>query len=46
MRAEKVVLEDKFALFAKHWDPKIIGALNGQHVKLVKFRGLFNGLRT
>jgi hypothetical protein len=46
MSPEKVVLDDKFALFAKHWDPKIIGALNGQHVKLVKFRGPCNRLRT
>jgi mannose-6-phosphate isomerase-like protein (cupin superfamily) len=36
-----VNLADKFALFASHWDPKIVGELNGQHVKLVKFKGLF-----
>jgi len=38
---EKISLAEKFAAFSKHWDPKIIGALNGQHVKLVKFKGSF-----
>jgi mannose-6-phosphate isomerase-like protein (cupin superfamily) len=41
MTVEKVTLAEKFALFSTHWDPKIVGALNGQHVKLVKFRGPF-----
>lgn len=41
MAPEKVVLAEKFTLISKHWDPKIIGALNGQHVKLVKFKGPF-----
>jgi mannose-6-phosphate isomerase-like protein (cupin superfamily) len=27
--------------FHTHWDPKIIGELNGQHVKLVKLEGEF-----
>ena len=38
---EKVNLADKFALFNTHWDPKIVGELNGQQVKLVKFSGSF-----
>ncbi|HTE11563.1 MAG TPA: cupin domain-containing protein [Chitinophagaceae bacterium] len=38
---EKVNLSEKFALFNEHWDPKIAGALNGQHVKLVKLKGPF-----
>ena len=38
---EKVNLAEKLALFADHWSPKIVGELNGQHVKLVKFRGEF-----
>jgi mannose-6-phosphate isomerase-like protein (cupin superfamily) len=38
---ETINLADKFALFSAHWSPKIIAALNGQHVKLVKFRGAF-----
>jgi mannose-6-phosphate isomerase-like protein (cupin superfamily) len=37
----KINLEEKFALFREHWSPRIVGALNGQHVKLVKFQGEF-----
>jgi len=39
--ANKVNLADKFGRFSAHWSPKIVAALNGQHVKLVKFRGEF-----
>ncbi|HEY8504278.1 MAG TPA: GNAT family N-acetyltransferase, partial [Gemmataceae bacterium] len=35
----KVNLREKFALFGDHWNPRIVGELNGQQVKLVKFRG-------
>ena len=38
---QKVNLEQKLASFADHWSPKIVGELNGQHVKLVKFQGEF-----
>ncbi len=38
---EKVNLSEKLALFADHWSPKIVGELNGQQVKLVKFQGEF-----
>jgi mannose-6-phosphate isomerase-like protein (cupin superfamily) len=38
---EKVNLAEKFAAFAEHWRPKIVGELNGQEVKLVKFQGVF-----
>jgi len=38
---DKVNLEQKFSLFTDHWSPKIVGELNGQHVKLVKFKGEF-----
>jgi mannose-6-phosphate isomerase-like protein (cupin superfamily) len=38
---EKVNLQQKFAFFEEHWSPKIVGELNGQHVKLVKFKGEF-----
>jgi mannose-6-phosphate isomerase-like protein (cupin superfamily) len=34
-------LKDKFAAFEEHWSPKVVGDLNGQHVKLVKFKGEF-----
>lgn len=37
----KVNLAEKFALFADHWSPKVVGDLNGQQVKLVKFQGEF-----
>jgi mannose-6-phosphate isomerase-like protein (cupin superfamily) len=40
-RMEKVNLADKLALFTDHWSPKIVGELNGQQVKLVKFQGPF-----
>jgi mannose-6-phosphate isomerase-like protein (cupin superfamily) len=36
-----VNLADTLASFSSHWDPKVIGELNGQHVKLVKFQGEF-----
>ncbi len=38
---QKVNLSDKLARFSAHWQPKIVGDLNGQHVKLVKFKGPF-----
>ncbi|HEY1582219.1 MAG TPA: cupin domain-containing protein [Chthoniobacterales bacterium] len=38
---EKVNLEKKFGAFTEHWRPKIVGELNGQEVKVVKFQGLF-----
>jgi len=38
---DKVNLHAKLTLFADHWAPRIVGELNGQHVKLVKFQGEF-----
>ncbi|HTN18275.1 MAG TPA: cupin domain-containing protein [Chitinophagaceae bacterium] len=38
---DKVNVAQKLSLFAEHWSPKIVGELNGQHVKLVKFKGEF-----
>jgi mannose-6-phosphate isomerase-like protein (cupin superfamily) len=38
---EKVNLAEKLALINEHWRPKVVGELNGQEVKLVKFRGAF-----
>ena len=38
---KKVNLEQKFAAFTDHWRPKIVGELNGQEVKIVKFQGVF-----
>jgi len=37
----KVNLAEKLALFSDYWSPKIVGELNGQHVKLAKLRGEF-----
>jgi mannose-6-phosphate isomerase-like protein (cupin superfamily) len=38
---EKVNLSQKFSRINEHWDPRIAGELNGQMVKLVKFKGPF-----
>ena len=38
---EKISLPDKFAKFSEHWRPKVVAALNGQEVKLVKVQGVF-----
>lgn len=37
----KVNLTEKFAQIHEHWRPKVIGELNGQEVKAVKFQGEF-----
>lgn len=37
----KINLTDKLGRFSDHWNPRIVAELNGQHVKLVKFRGEF-----
>ena len=37
----KVSLSGKLAQFSQPWRPKIVGELNGQQVKLVKFQGEF-----
>ncbi len=41
MSGEKVNIAEKLSLFGEHWSPKIVGELNGQHVKLVKLLGEF-----
>jgi mannose-6-phosphate isomerase-like protein (cupin superfamily) len=38
---QKVNLVEKLAMFSEHWKPKIVGELNAQQVKLVKFLGPF-----
>ena len=37
----KVDLAEKFSLFNEHWQPKIVGELNGQYVKVAKLKGEF-----
>lgn len=34
-------LEEKFSQFSDHWNPRIIGELNGQNVKIAKVQGEF-----
>lgn len=36
-----IQLTDKLAAFQEHFSPKVIAELNGQEVKVVKFRGSF-----
>lgn len=38
---EKVNIAEKLSLFNDYWNPRIAGELNGQQVKLVKFKGEF-----
>ncbi len=38
---EKVNLAEKLSVFNDYFNPRIVGELNGQHVKLVKFQGEF-----
>jgi mannose-6-phosphate isomerase-like protein (cupin superfamily) len=37
----KVNIQEKLSLFSDYWNPRIVGELNGQHVKLVKLKGAF-----
>jgi mannose-6-phosphate isomerase-like protein (cupin superfamily) len=37
----KVNVDEKLQLFSDHWHPRIVAALNGQHVKLAKLKGEF-----
>ncbi len=37
----KVNLREAFASFTEYWQPRIAGELNGQLIKLVKFKGEF-----
>jgi mannose-6-phosphate isomerase-like protein (cupin superfamily) len=38
---KKVNIVEKMNAFSDHWNPRIIGELNGQHVKAVKLKGEF-----
>jgi len=38
---KKVNIEEKLDTFSDHWNPRIIGELNGQYVKAVKLKGEF-----
>lgn len=42
MSAPEVVnLQQKFALFSEQWQPKVVGELNGQQVKIARIGGEF-----
>ncbi len=41
MKIEKINIAEKLSLIHSHWKPALAGELNGQHVKLVKFKGEF-----
>lgn len=38
---KRINLAEKLALFEEHWSPKIVGEMNGHHVKLAKLKGEF-----
>lgn len=39
---EKVVLAEKFGMITDYWNPRIVGELNNQHVKVVRVKGEFD----
>ena len=41
MQIDKINIQEKLASFNDYWNPKIAGRLNGQLIKLVKFKGEF-----
>lgn len=38
---QKVNLAQALSTFSEHWQPRIVGELNGQHVKVAKLHGEF-----
>ncbi|MEZ4804423.1 MAG: cupin domain-containing protein [Bacteroidia bacterium] len=41
MEHKSVNVHDKLNQFSDFWNPRIVGELNGQHVKLAKLKGEF-----
>ena len=39
---KRIDLNEKLSRFSNHWSPRIIASLNGQEVKLAKFKGAFD----
>lgn len=37
----KINLDEKFSLFTEHWRPKVVAAVNGQELKIIKVKGEF-----
>jgi mannose-6-phosphate isomerase-like protein (cupin superfamily) len=42
MKITKVSINDKLSLFQDYWNPRIVGELNGQYLKVVKAKGKFD----
>lgn len=38
---KKVNVAEKFELFSETWSPRLVGQLNGQHIRLAKLSGEF-----
>jgi mannose-6-phosphate isomerase-like protein (cupin superfamily) len=38
----KINIREKLALFDDYWNPRVVGELNGQHVRLARFKGEFD----
>ncbi|MDT0648185.1 cupin domain-containing protein [Zunongwangia sp. F260] len=41
MEIKKISIAEKMSQFSDYWNPRIVGELNGQHIKLVKAKGEF-----
>lgn len=41
MGIKKINIKEKLSLFSDYWNPRIVGELNGQHIKLAKINGEF-----
>lgn len=41
MNIKPVNLQEKFNSFSEFWNPKILGEVNGHHVKIAKFKDEF-----
>ena len=37
----RISLDEKFSAITEHWSPRVVARLNGQEVKLVRFKGEF-----
>ena len=38
---EPIRLSEKLSRISEYWSPRVVGELNGQHVKLAKLKGAF-----
>jgi mannose-6-phosphate isomerase-like protein (cupin superfamily) len=38
---DRIALDEKFAALREHWSPRVVARLNGQEVKVARFRGAF-----